>query len=725
MSFFIFASWMHSVYVGSLKYVPGNFVTYLVLVFFKNYCLYVIDGKHDNGFSMPTWEELIMSLLYGRPGSGHIEPLEMERKDPESCKTAAEYFDDENDHPNNSSSIVVSDHQKLRMSSLQEIADEFRDGVKRTGRRWGGTVDGVAVNTFTGTDAVDFLTSRGFAKDRVEAVELGRRLQHELHIFEHIRRKQQFKDENIFYSFLYYDTSEYVFKTHQPWFKSFARLIGFHREGMSPSEAHMEFPFASGADHPRFTIKDSLVIRSRESRNALARRESIEDDDEAAEDDNDVEKDRADASGQMDEVRDDSIPSITFDGSFYGDQAMFDTSLFTTARSDDDSDFDPNEAVQINVQDDIEIKTLPKPPNQDMLFVKKADKPIPEALSNTTNEVHRVLGHLFHDKAYKLPLETDSISPLPEGKAEEPRTSARAISDSPRTKTRKFFQSKKNSNSSFRKKDNTVVKVRKDEYDKLLHSAKYSTNNVIASRVAVVVQPIVELVQLFLSITRAQFNILTWRDPFLSFWVSAVLIVLIPILHMFPWRLVFGVAGLVLVGPQNWILRVLREQKIGGPEPYEFDIIKKRKKTIPTTVNDAQEPFFFSSFTPDNRPILDHDLEKRPEAIKEVAIPHSQLMYRRCYDWPPEPEYARVWKCDAPRSNPEAQMILESSLIDMSGSDGTRDGGSSNNFPSRRRAYSNHSIGNSGSNNNNNHGNLNQRARQMVSKLRRQKGKDA
>lgn len=720
ISFFVFASWSHSVYVGSMKYVPGHLVTYLVLILFKNYSLYVLDAKYDNGFSMPTWEELMTSLLFGRPGSRHIEPLEMERKDPGSCLTAATYFDDDDQ---NDGSFSASDHQRPKQQkkpTLDEVANEFRNGVKRSGRRRGGEINGMAVNTFTGTDAVDFLVFRGYAPDRAEAVELGRRLQQELHLFEHIRRRQEFNDDKIFYSFLNYDTSEYVFKTHRPWFKNVSRMLGLYREDISTSEAHMEFPFASGIDHPRFTIKDSLVIRSRESRNAMARMDSTEDDDDNGEGE-DSAKDIGESSGHAKESGSDSAPSISFDGSLYPDQNMFDSALFATAKGgDDDSGFesDANDNVDISVEDNIEIKILPKPPNQDMLFVKKADKPIPEALMNTKNEIHRVFGHLFHDKAYKLPIGQDQQSTPTESKMDEP-TNASA---SPRSKNRKFgFSSKKNGGNGSRKKDTAVVKIRKDEYDKLLHSAKFSTNNVITSKVAVIVQPIIELVQLFLSIMRAQFNVLTWRDPFLTFWVSTFLIVLVPILHMFPWRLVLGATGLVLVGPQNWLFRILREQKIGGPEPDEFDIIKKRKKIAPPNMQGGEEPFYFSSLAPDNRPILNDELDKRPETIKEVAIPHSQLIYRRCYDWPPEPEYARVWKCDPPRSDPEAQMILEGNRYEMH--DGSGNGDGSGHGPSRRRNYPQQSS--NSSNTNHNHAKLNQRARQVMtgvkSKLRRQK----
>ena len=43
-----------------------------------------------------------------------------------------------------------------------------------------------------------------------------------------------------------------------------------------------------------------------------------------------------------------------------------------------------------------------------------------------------------------------------------------------------------------------VLTIRKDEYDRLLNLSKYSHNNVIVSNVAVIVQPMVEIIQLVL-----------------------------------------------------------------------------------------------------------------------------------------------------------------------------------------------------------------------------------
>jgi hypothetical protein len=42
-------------------------------------------------------------------------------------------------------------------------------------------------------------------------------------------------------------------------------------------------------------------------------------------------------------------------------------------------------------------------------------------------------------------------------------------------------------------------------------------------------------------------------------------------------------------------------------------------------------------------------------------------MYRRCYDWPPEPEYARVSATRPPENNPESVRLLEADLIETYG----------------------------------------------------------
>ena len=76
------------------------------------------------------------------------------------------------------------------------------------------------------------------------------------------------------------------------------------------------------------------------------------------------------------------------------------------------------------------------------------------------------------------------------------------------------------------------------QLDKLLGLSEYLSGNMIISRVAPFVEPVVGAANGFLSLFHALFNIFTWRDLFLSFWVTLLSAMLAAILFVFPWRLV-------------------------------------------------------------------------------------------------------------------------------------------------------------------------------------------
>ena len=74
--------------------------------------------------------------------------------------------------------------------------------------------------------------------------------------------------------------------------------------------------------------------------------------------------------------------------------------------------------------------------------------------------------------------------------------------------------------------------------------------NPMIAKIAEYVAPGLEGLKVGLSVWRAAFNLMTWRDPFLTslffFGILSVLCVLL----IFPWRLFFFAAGLGAVGPQ-------------------------------------------------------------------------------------------------------------------------------------------------------------------------------
>lgn len=102
------------------------------------------------------------------------------------------------------------------------------------------------------------------------------------------------------------------------------------------------------------------------------------------------------------------------------------------------------------------------------------------------------------------------------------------------------------SQSKKRKTDEDVSR----QLDKLLGLGQFSNGNMIVSKISPYVEPVICGANSFLCLFRALFNIFTWRDPFLSFWITVIGTVTAAVLFVFPWRIVLFVAGLALVGPQ-------------------------------------------------------------------------------------------------------------------------------------------------------------------------------
>jgi hypothetical protein len=195
-----------------------------------------------------------------------------------------------------------------------------------------------------------------------------------------------------------------------------------------------------------------------------------------------------------------------------------------------------------------------------------------------------------------------------------------------------------------RKPDMRRKKNPAKQMDKYLHMGQYSHSNPFVSRVGMYVEPIIGSSYSILCLFRAGFNIATWRDPMLTFWVSLICGVLSIILFFFPWRLFLFLVGVLLVGPQNWAVRVLREK--GHLPPAR----KPSNKGAETSSQEEKfdeipldKPIFTEEFRKTgNEPINVLDVSIDPREIHEVVVPYGPLVHQRCNDWPPEPQYAIV-----------------------------------------------------------------------------------
>lgn len=194
--------------------------------------------------------------------------------------------------------------------------------------------------------------------------------------------------------------------------------------------------------------------------------------------------------------------------------------------------------------------------------------------------------------------------------------------------------------------------------DKLLGVGQFSQWNPIVSKVTSQFIPITRIFGVVLSLYRSIYNIVTWRDPFLTFWISIAGTAFMAALLVFPWRLAFFVCGLVFLGPQNWIYRIFRERfldttknkKPGRIVRAVREILKdnegntnlwsksNRKKTKSSTSNVSQP--LFRCHAPVSNPLIE---QTSNVGAQHVVVPYSAVYFNRFYDWPPDPDHTRVF----------------------------------------------------------------------------------
>jgi hypothetical protein len=179
----------------------------------------------------------------------------------------------------------------------------------------------------------------------------------------------------------------------------------------------------------------------------------------------------------------------------------------------------------------------------------------------------------------------------------------------------------------------------KKQLNKLLNVGQYSHSNPFVARVGLYVDPIIQSLYSFLCLFRAGFNVFTWQDPILTFWLSLFSLCLAFILFFFPWRLFLFLSGFWFVGPQNWIIRILRER--GHLPPIKKRSPEDSKKKEEDRPIEGQ-PMFTENHRKHGNETLVTPTGIDPREVHCVVVPCSPMMYQRFYDWPPEPMFAQV-----------------------------------------------------------------------------------
>ncbi|KAL3942604.1 MAG: hypothetical protein SGBAC_003236 [Bacillariaceae sp.] len=736
ISGFVFLAWMHAVYANTVRYVPAHFVTFLLLHLYKNYVNYAMHCGH--GFLGPSIEELLKALIYGTSDNPkkYIEPLNMERDEQpqESISLERRSTDDssgELDLFDSDSNMgdAASDGQPMascaefsrsikgnlqckdesaRIIPIRQIAEHMRQALPV--RDYKSSMMKTYKDCFMGTAAVNFLLTYGYADSRLDAVALGKRLASETKLFEHITRKYQFEDMPHRYQFLEYDSQTYVITGRKPRGERFFRLIGFLKDEDAQQNRHMEFPFASEKDDPQFTVEESIVIRSLESKKEqekLKRQRSLR------------RRLHSSDSFDMDMQSDDDADKL-FLGGGEGSSEMLFGGLMASPRSPPQRGLARAAASFRRIKTSSNLKSNPadrlhlgaiemnprikQASTEAATAMKSGLKKAQDYAHNTPFNPNNFNSNSFNSKNFKMfglshpgmaydessgdvidvskrqmgeafvVEEKVLVKPPPQNvnqkvESKKGTSFAKTVSDARHSmhgvfghtfndrvfKVDHCVHSKENDPDDERavsRKDSssekkTPYQVVTDENNKILQIQRYSHSNQMVNRISGVVQPVVEILQIGVFLGRTFFNIYTWQDPIFSFWFAILGPILVVLLYIAPYRIIFGVIGAFFLGPHNWALRVYREQQ-PGYQPPDLDRIVRKRKLDRCTVDIREKELSACTIFSSAALGGNHQGHIDPKRLRTVVVPTSILKYNhRFYEWPPEAKYARVYQSSA------------------------------------------------------------------------------
>ena len=99
------------------------------------------------------------------------------------------------------------------------------------------------------------------------------------------------------------------------------------------------------------------------------------------------------------------------------------------------------------------------------------------------------------------------------------------------------------------KEDVLAKKSHYDEFDKVL-GLQSKTANPVLRITSSFLGPLMRMIRIFLYVTRVIFNMATWRDPYLSFWILCFLVTQTVLLLIWPWRPFLFISSFLCLGPQ-------------------------------------------------------------------------------------------------------------------------------------------------------------------------------
>jgi len=432
--------------------------------------------------------------------------------------------------------------------------------------------------------------------------------------------------------------------THKPWWVWLFKLLGFIPwDHTKAPNLHLEFPFARGDVYEKFTLQEAIADRDD------VRPENDKSTAHNHEDTNNAERLMLTQAGQQDgilsEVDDtkgsgslktsSSSPSspsrdspTTPTDSASPNIAKFKQMLFTETQDEfmDADAYDEDGINDIFGDNDnfhpknptASVPTVPGDPtmptevrkeqNLDWRPKNKPPETLPQKLDRISNKIHSITLHTFHDHSYTIK-----------------NPNARYFSE-------KFLIDTQRRTDRMKRRNQRNVSKKLDE---LLEVGAFSGNGPVVDRVGLLIEPMISGIYSFVCLFRSMFNLATWQDPYHTFWLYLFIFLLTMVFFIIPWRPVLFIGGLVFVGPQNYLIRKLRDWKILPP-------IKPRTPKVETEKVEKPPHVFYSHQRGDGLKPPKTPPSADPDEIHHVVVPYGRMMHQRFYDWPPEQEYATV-----------------------------------------------------------------------------------
>ena len=434
-------------------------------------------------------------------------------------------------------------------------------------------------------------------------------------------------------------------ETHKPLGRFLFQCLGFlpwdddlkenDKRVSNPNRLHLEFPFASGDVYEKFCVKDCLAdIKLNDDNQDDEAAEAKEFDDSSAtknlsssgsnrpakrwissaassskqaedtsEENEDEEKEEVQSVGQ-------SVSTDNDDEPIHDDQPLVTemNTMFNSVRHGAET---LAHALPIRKEQDMNWKS----------GKSNKDEKLTDTIDGITYKLHALTWHAFNDSVYDIkdPKSTYFGEPI---KAEKHQK---------------------------RKRKKTINR----KLNKLLGVREFSHVSAIVSQLGLFVEPFIGVAYGYLSAFRAVFNIGTWQDPYLTFLCTSAIAAVTVVLFLVPWRPVLFGVGIWFVGPQNWVVRKLRER--GTLRPLKR---KEHKEEVKEYVPPSQQSIFHSHKRQDNSQPTTSSRDVDVHQVQHIVVPYSQFMYQRIYDWPPEKQYSSVI--------PTAKRQLERELSSLS-----------------------------------------------------------